>query len=108
MSAPSHGFFQGGVDGYELRFGAAALFSGIWGNSLPFPQRQIRPWPFRPIDRRFSHLSDALRDVIWKLEHAATRYAEVGAEYGIRIDDAGSDLWRHQKSLSLYMDSIIV
>lgn len=108
MPAPSHGFFQDGVAGCELRFGTAALFSGIWVNSLPFSKRKSGPWPFRPVDRRFSHLNDALRDVIWKLEHAATRYAEVGAEYSARIDDDSYDFWRHQKSLSLYMDSIIV
>lgn len=104
----THGFFpEDGTTRYELRFGFAALVGFIWTNQLDTPGHTRKVWPFRPIDRGFVHLQQAIRDLVWKLERSASEYDRAARRFSESVDKDESGHYE-QLDLSIHLDSVIV
>jgi hypothetical protein len=94
--------------GLDFCFGVSALLSGIAMSQLRIGAMIPKPWPYRPLDNHFSHLSDSLRHVVFKLVRAAAVYADNASAFSRAVLALQPDNGNRQLDLSIHLDSVVV
>jgi hypothetical protein len=102
-----HGFAVRPSGEVEFRFGIAAFLGYIWTSQLPRSEQALPSWPFRRIDKGFTHLQTAVRHLAFKLEYAASLYGVKARDYGTGLLNWNVPV-RQEEFLSILLDAVVI
>jgi hypothetical protein len=91
----------------EFRFGIVAFLGYVWASQIPHDGQPTPKWPFRRLDKAFTHLQSTIRHLAFKLEHAASLYGVTARQYG-----TGVLTWtvpvRQEQLLAILLDAVVL